>query len=73
MTTGTVVLIRLHKKADLIDMKVNCRKNGKAHVDKNSFDLGKNVCHKPSSLGSRSIVVIRQADESLAVHIFVKV
>ena len=33
MTTGTVVLIRLHKKADLIDMKVNCRKDGKAHVD----------------------------------------
>ena len=62
MTTGTVVLIRLHKKTDLLDMKVNYRKDRKACVDKNSFDPGKNVCHKPIGLSSRSIVVIRQTN-----------
>ena len=37
LTTGTVVLIRLHKKADLLEMKVNGTKNGKVHADKNKL------------------------------------
>ena len=32
-----------------------------------NFVLGKNGGYKPISLGSRSIIVVRQADENLAV------
>ena len=32
-----------------------------------SFDLGKNTGHKPSSLGGRCVVVIRQANKILIV------
>ena len=44
MTTGNLVLNRLHKKADLIETNVNCtrdRKVGAAVWAKLSFDLGK--------------------------------
>ena len=37
VTTGTLVLIRLHKKADLPEMKVNCTKDRKVCVDENKF------------------------------------
>ena len=37
-----------------------------------SFDLGKNGHHRPSGLGYRSIVVVRQADKTVAVYDFVK-
>ena len=33
-----------------------------------NFVLGKNGGHMPSSLGGNSIVVVRQADEKLAVY-----
>ena len=37
------------------------------------FILGKNGGYMPSSLGKRSIVVVRQEDENLAVSINFKV
>ena len=37
-----------------------------------SFDLRENGCHRPSGLDGRMIVVVRQADETLAVYNFVK-
>ena len=55
-----MVLIRLHKKADLREMKVNVMKDRKLCADEISFDLGKNGCHRPSDSGSRGIVVVRQ-------------
>ena len=58
---GTLVLIRLHKKADLLEMKVKSIKHKKARVDENKLDLGRNGCHTLGSLGSRSNVVVRQA------------
>ena len=39
---------------------------------KKSFDMGKNGYHIQSSLGSRSIVVVRQAGEILVVQDFLK-
>ena len=39
ITTGTLVLIRLHKKPDLMETKVDCMKDRKVYVDKISFDL----------------------------------
>ena len=38
-----------------------------------NFVLGKNGDHRPSSLGCRSIVVVRQADEKLAVYKIFKI
>ena len=35
ITTGILVLIRLHKKADLLETKVNCTKDRKVCADKN--------------------------------------
>ena len=58
VTTEILVLIRLHKKADLIETK--CRKDRKVHAEKTSFDLGKNGHHQPSSLGDGLIVVVRE-------------
>ena len=37
ITTGTLALIRLHKKADLLEMKVNCMKDRKVCGDKNKL------------------------------------
>ena len=37
-----------------------------------NFILGKNGGHRPSSLGCRLIVAVRQADEKLAVHKILK-
>ena len=39
--TDAVVLIRLHKKADLLEIKVNFTKGRKVHADEISFELGK--------------------------------
>ena len=67
----TVVLIRLHKKADLLEMKVNGMKDRKVHVDK---DKQKNGGHTPSSLGGRSILGSgRQTDDILAVYKIFKI
>ena len=62
-TTGTLVLIRLHKKADL---KVNGMKDRKVRANEISFDLGKNEGYSCSSLGGRLIVVVRQTDDIFA-------
>ena len=35
ITTDTLVLIRLHKKADLLDMQVNGTKDRKVRVENN--------------------------------------
>ena len=35
LTTGTVVMIRLHKIADLLEAKVNCTKDRKVYVKDN--------------------------------------
>ena len=62
----TVALIRLHKKADLLEMKVNGMKDRKVHVDK---DKQKNGVHTSSSLGGRSILESgRQTDNILPVY-----
>ena len=53
-----MVLIRLHKKADLLDMKVNGMKYIYRKGSCVSFDLGNNGGHTPSSLDSRLIVVV---------------
>ena len=57
---GTLVLIILDKKAGLLETKVNDTKDWKVRMVKISFDLRKNGCHKPSDLGSRSIVVVSE-------------
>ena len=57
ITTDTLVMIILHKKADL---KVNCTRDRKVHVDKNNFDLGKNGYHRAGGLSVRSIVVFSE-------------
>ena len=59
-TTGILVLIRLLKKADLLETKVNCTKIERFMLIKISFDLGKNGCHRPSGLGGRLIVVVNK-------------
>ena len=73
LTIGTLVLIRPHKKADLLEMRVNGMKNRKACVDENQlFDLVKNEGHIPSSLGSRLIVVIRPTSRQYSCTYFTK-
>ena len=72
--TGTLVLIRLNKKADLPETKVNCTKHRKVRKDENlSFDLGKNGHHRFRYLGSKFIIVVRQAHKTLAVYKFYKI
>ena len=70
VTTDTLVMIRLHKKADL---QVNCTRDRKVHEDKKSFDLGKNGCHRAGDLSIRSIVVVSDWHETLAVYNFLKI
>ena len=53
--------------ADLQKTKVNAIKLTKVHADRINSLLGKNGGYMPSSLGSRSFIVVRQADENLAV------
>ena len=59
ITTATLVLPRLLKKADLLETKVNSMKE-RFIWTKLSFDLKKNRLHIPSGLGNRSIIVVRQ-------------
>ena len=67
----TVALIRLHKKADLLEMKVNGMKDRKVHVDK---EKQKNGGHTPSSLDGRSILGPgRQTDDILSVYKIFKI
>ena len=54
ITAGTLVMIRLHKKA------LTAKKIEKFMWMKISFDMGKNGRHRPNSLSSRLIVVLRQ-------------
>ena len=60
VTTGTVVLIRLCKKADLLETKLTARKIERFVWMKLTFDLGKDGCHRPSGLGCRSVVVVSE-------------
>ena len=53
-------MIRVRKKPDLLETKVNCMKDRKVRADKISSDLGKNRCHRPSGLGGKSIVVVSE-------------
>ena len=46
--------------ADLQKTKVNAMKIRKVCVDRNKLCTGKNGGHRPSSLGSRSIVVVSE-------------
>ena len=55
ITNGTLILIRLHKKAVLLNAKVKSTEDRKVHVDEN-----KNAHHRPSDLDSGSIIVVRQ-------------
>ena len=57
MTTGTLVLTRLHKKADLLETNLNCMKDKRFVWMKISFNLD---TISPMVLGGRSIVVVRQ-------------
>ena len=52
--------------ADLQKTKVNAIKITKVRADGINFVLGKNGDCMPSSLGSRSFIVVRQADENIA-------
>ena len=45
---------------DLQKTKVNVTKIRKVRVDGNKFHTGKNGGHRPSNLGSRSIVVVSE-------------
>ena len=63
-----VIMQNTQEKADLQKVKVNTTKIRKFVWMEITFILGKNGGHKPSSLGGRSIVVVRQADEMLAVY-----
>ena len=49
--TGTLILTRLHKKADLLEMTVNGTNIERFVQMKISFDLGKSGGHTPSGLG----------------------
>ena len=58
-----VIMQNTQVKTDLKKMKVNATKISKVCVDRNKLctGLGKNGSHTASSLGGRSIVVVRQA------------
>ena len=60
-----VIMQNTQVKADLQKRKVNAIKIRKACVDGNKLHTGKNGGQMPSSLGCRSIIVVRQADECL--------
>ena len=56
-----------HEIADLQKTKVNTTKIRKVHADGNKLRTGKEWRYMPSGLSCRSILVVRQADENLAV------
>ena len=59
-----------HEIADLQKTKVNAIKITKVRANGNKFHTGKEwrlYVRMPSSLGGRSFIVVRQADENLAV------
>ena len=53
--------------ANLQKMKVNATKYERFVQTEINFVLGKNGGYMPSSLGGRSILVVRQTDKNLAV------
>ena len=57
---GTLVMIRLHNKADLLETNLMAQNKESFVQIKISFDLGKNAHHTPIGLGARLIVVVRQ-------------
>ena len=56
-----LIMQNTQEKADLRKTRVNTMKIREINVNGNNFILGKNGGHTPSSLGGRSIVVVRQA------------
>ena len=61
MPNNLVVIIQnLQEKPDLQKTKVNATKIRQVHVDRYKLRTGKNGGHRPSSLGSRSIVVVSE-------------
>ena len=60
ITTETLVFIRLHRKADFMMLKISCTKGRKVCVDENKLGPAKEWHHRPSGLGSRLVVVVRQ-------------
>ena len=57
----------MQEKADLQNTKVNATKIRNFVQTEINFILGKNGGYMASNLGGRSIVVVRQADEYLAL------
>ena len=66
---GIVIMQDAQEKADLQKTKVNATKIRKVRVDRINFVLGKNGGCMPSSLGARSIVVIRHAGTQACIHV----
>ena len=65
---GPTVDTPLHSSTDQTTQESRLTRDVHAVWTKTSFDLGKNGGHTPCSLGGRSIVVVRQADNILAVY-----
>ena len=59
-----VIMQNTNEKANLQKTKENTMKITKVHVDGINLVLGKNGGHRPSSLGSRLIVVISERDKN---------
>ena len=77
ITTGTQVLIRIHKKADLERDKSCAQNKQRLMWMKINFDLGKSGCHRPCGLDSWLIVEVRHEMKVyeiltvLVVHLFI--
>ena len=73
IATDILILIRLHKKADLLEMKVNSMKDRKVYVDEKTL-----TWERKDSIGPVVQAVAqllwsgRKADESHAVQDFLK-
>ena len=55
-----VIMQNTQEKANLKKTKVNATKITKVCADRNKLCTGKNGEHRPSGLGSRSIVVVSE-------------
>ena len=70
----TGVTCGIYQTVHLLEMKVNDAKDRKFYVDKNKLWPGKEWRpYTLSSLGSKSIVVVRQADDTLAFYKICKI
>ena len=70
--TGTLVLIRLYNKTDLVVIKVDYINEEKFVQMKVSFNLGKNGCLIPIALGGRLIVVVRHWVSETKLSVYLK-